>query len=217
MVTAEVTERQAHPRRDKARYAAKRRRARDRFPAWLAMDENRYFAMRKHLDGLAAEQQRRDAVAPMRSHDDKVAAFRSRGIDDRLVGTIILDLQGVARDAGGLRRVRGDAQRFVSLGRYARLVLGGRVFHSCFGGNDTILRAIRACDCEDRNPGSDRFGQGDAVLDGFSGKLRTIGWDEDLTVHCSLFARSCCETIEADLDLKMKRMGRPASVFRTQL
>jgi hypothetical protein len=40
------------------RYAAKRRGARDRFPAWLAMDENRYFAMRKHLGGLAAEQQR---------------------------------------------------------------------------------------------------------------------------------------------------------------
>ena len=73
-------------------YAAKKRCARDRFPAWLAMDEDRYIAMRKHLDGLAAEQQRRDAVAPMRSHDDKVAAFRSRGIDDRLVGTIILDL-----------------------------------------------------------------------------------------------------------------------------
>ena len=43
------------------RYAAKRRGARDRFPAWLAMDENRYFAMRKHLGGLAAEQQRRDS------------------------------------------------------------------------------------------------------------------------------------------------------------
>ncbi len=102
------------------RYAAKRRGARDRFPAWSAMDENRYFAMRKNLGGLAAEQQRRDAVAPMRSHDDKVAAFRSRGIDDRLVGTIILDLQGVARDAGSLCRVRGDAQRFTSLGRYRR-------------------------------------------------------------------------------------------------
>jgi hypothetical protein len=68
------------------------------------MDENRYFAMRKHLGGLAAEQQRRDAVAPMRSHDDKVAAFRSRGIDDRLVGTIIIDLQGVACDAGGTEK-----------------------------------------------------------------------------------------------------------------
>ena len=166
------------------------------------MDENRYFAMRKHLGGLAAEQQRRDAGAPMRSHDDKVAAFRSRGIDDRLVGMIILDLQRVARDAGGLRRFRGDAQRFVSLGRYARLVLGGRVFdHSFFGGNDTPLRAIRACDCEDRNPGSDRFGQRDAMLDGFFGKLRTVGWDEDLTVHCSLFARSCRETTVADMDL----------------
>ena len=78
------------------RYAAKRRGARDRLPAWLAMDENRYFAMRKHLGGLAPEQQRRDSVAPMRSHDDKVAAFRSRGIDDRLVGTIILDLLYIA-------------------------------------------------------------------------------------------------------------------------
>ena len=125
----------------------------------------------------------------MRSHDDKVATFRSRGIDDRLVGTIILDLQGVARDAGGLRRFRGDAQRFVSLGRYARVVLGGRVFdHSFFGGNDTPLRAIRACDCEDRIPGSDRFGQGDAM----SNFLSHCVWD---TYDAILDA--CCDAWNA--------------------
>jgi hypothetical protein len=35
----------------------------------LAMDENRCFGMRKHLDGLTAEHERRDAVATVRGHD----------------------------------------------------------------------------------------------------------------------------------------------------
>ena len=33
--------------------------------------------MREHLDGLAAEDDRGDAVAAVRGHDDKVAAFRA--------------------------------------------------------------------------------------------------------------------------------------------
>ncbi len=161
------------------------------------MDEDRYFAMGKHLDRLAAEQQRRDALASMGGHDDEVAAFRSGCINDRLVRTVILDLHGVAHDASGLRHASGDLKHFVGLGRNSRFVLGGRVLdRRCFEGTCTI----RTCDREERNAGSGRFGEGDAMLDGFPGKLRTVGRDKDFPVHCFLFARACAETIKPGLD-----------------
>ena len=40
-----------------------------------------------------------DTVATVRSHDDEVAAFRCRGVDDRLVGLLMLDLDRLADDA----------------------------------------------------------------------------------------------------------------------
>jgi hypothetical protein len=42
--------------------------------------------MREYLDRLAAEDDRGDAVAAVRGHDDKITPFQFRGIDDRLVG-----------------------------------------------------------------------------------------------------------------------------------
>ena len=65
--------------------------------------------MREHLDRLTAEHERRDAVATMRGHDDEIAAFRSRGIDDRPVGMLVLDLDRVERDTGRFCRVAGCA------------------------------------------------------------------------------------------------------------
>jgi hypothetical protein len=93
------------------------------------MDENRYFAMREHLDRLTAEHERRDAVAPMRGHDDEIAAFRSGGIDDRMVGMLVLKLDRVERDTSRFCRVDGCAERFSGVGRYARLVLSRRVLN----------------------------------------------------------------------------------------
>ena len=42
--------------------------------------------MREYLDRFAAKEDRGDAVPAVRGHNDKVTAFRRRGIDDRLVG-----------------------------------------------------------------------------------------------------------------------------------
>src|ERR1700691_2079276 len=64
-----------------------------------SIDQHWNLAMCKHLDCLAAEDDRRDAVAAVRSHDDEVAAFRCRGVDDRLVGLFMLDLDRLADDA----------------------------------------------------------------------------------------------------------------------
>jgi hypothetical protein len=43
------------------------------------MDQYRDLGMREHLARLAAEDDRGDAVAAMRGHDDKVTGFRLRG------------------------------------------------------------------------------------------------------------------------------------------
>jgi len=67
------------------------------------MDEYRDLAMGEDLERLAAEDDRGDAVAAMGGHDDEVTAFRNRGIDDRLVGMLMLNLDRLAFDACSLR------------------------------------------------------------------------------------------------------------------
>lgn len=47
--------------------------------------------MREHFDCLTAEDDRGDAVATMRGHDDKVTALRPCRIDDRLVRMFVVD------------------------------------------------------------------------------------------------------------------------------
>jgi hypothetical protein len=67
------------------------------------MDQYRDLGMRKNLDRLAAKDDRRNAVAAMRRHDNQVTAFRPGGIDDRTVGMLMLDLDHFACDARRLR------------------------------------------------------------------------------------------------------------------
>ncbi len=68
--------------------------------------------MGENLFGLAAEDDRSDAVPTVRGHDDKVAAFRPRGIDDRPIGMFMLDLNFLACDACCLRRLGGGSKKF---------------------------------------------------------------------------------------------------------
>ena len=75
------------------------------------MDEHRNFAMREDLERLAAEDQRGDAVAAVRSHDDQIAASRCSGIDNRLVGMLMLGLDRLACDARSLSCVGSGAER----------------------------------------------------------------------------------------------------------
>ena len=83
------------------------------------MDQYRDLAMREYLDRLAAEDDRGDAVAAMRGHDDKVTAFRLRGIDDRLVGMLMLDMDHLACDACRLRCAGDGAESFLGMLLYA--------------------------------------------------------------------------------------------------
>ena len=48
--------------------------------------------MRKHLDRLAAEGNRRDTATPVRGHNDQIALSRRSGIDDRLIDVLMLDV-----------------------------------------------------------------------------------------------------------------------------
>ena len=63
------------------------------------MHQYRDLRMRAYLDRLAAEDDRGDAVAAVRGHDDKVTAFRLRGINDRLVGMLMFDIDCLVCDA----------------------------------------------------------------------------------------------------------------------
>ncbi len=68
------------------------------------MDQHWDLAMGEDLDRLAAEHQRGYAVPAVRGHDDEITAFRLCDIDDRPVGMVMLDLDGLAGDTRCLRR-----------------------------------------------------------------------------------------------------------------
>jgi hypothetical protein len=62
------------------------------------MNKDRNLAMREYLDRLAAQDDRGDAAAAVRGHDDQVAVFRIRGIDDRPVGMLMLFMDDLPGD-----------------------------------------------------------------------------------------------------------------------
>ena len=103
------------------------------------MDQDRDPGVREDLDRFAAEEDRSDAMAAVRGHDDQVAGVRVRGFDDRLVGMHMLDAGSHAHDPGRLRRMGGGAKRLLGMFPHAkatpkdyrfRLALSGRSYNS---------------------------------------------------------------------------------------
>jgi len=103
-----------------------------------SMDQYRDLGMREDLDRLAAEDERGDAVAAVRGHDDEVTAFRPRGIDDRLVGMLMFDLHHLAWDARCLRRVGDGAKSFLGMSLHSGFVLSGRVLDHLRVGRERV-------------------------------------------------------------------------------
>ena len=147
------------------------------------MDQHRDLAMREDLYRLAAEHNRRDAVTAVRRHDNQVAAFQARDIDDRLVGMLIFDLDRLAHNACCLRRGSDRAQRFLSMLLHTCSVLSWRVLdHLRVGGE----RVKGLQDRQHGDFGPDPFGQSDTVLDGFPGEFRAVRWNQDVGIHGTL-------------------------------
>src|SRR5208282_5197306 len=152
-------------------------------PRGSAMDQYRDLGMREYLNGLAAEDDRGDAVAAVRGHDDKVAAFRPRGIDDRLVGMLMLDMDHLAGDACCLRCLGDGAESFLSMRLHAYFVLSRRVLEHPRVGREHMKGR------QDRQRGgfrADPLGQGDAVLDGLPSEFRPVRRYQDVGIHRSL-------------------------------
>ena len=144
------------------------------------MDQYRDLGMREHLDRLAAEDDRGEAMAAMRGHDDKVTAFRLRGIDDRLVGMLLLDLDHLAWDAFRLHCAGDGAESFLGMLPYACLVTGRRVLEHLRVGRQHMKRRQ---DRQHGNVGADPFRQGDAVLNSLPRKFRPVRWYQDIGIH----------------------------------
>src|SRR5262249_27541746 len=56
-------------------------------------------AVGQNLDSLAAKHNRRKSTSPVRGHNDQIAMFVGRGLDDRLIGMIMLYIHNVAGHA----------------------------------------------------------------------------------------------------------------------
>src|SRR6478735_11691136 len=66
--------------------------------------------MSQNLYGLAAEHNRSDAAAAVRCHGDQVTASRNSGVDNGLIGVLVLDLNGVATYVRGRSLLLGGGE-----------------------------------------------------------------------------------------------------------
>jgi len=137
------------------------------------MDEHRDLTMRQYLDRLATEDDRGDAVTTVRGHDDQIAALRASGINDRLIGMFMLDLNRLASDACCLRCLDHGAKSFLGMLLHPCLVRSRRVLDHLRVGRERVKRRQ---DRQDGGFGADPLGQGDAVLDSFTGEFRSVRW-----------------------------------------
>jgi hypothetical protein len=102
------------------------------------------------------------------------------GIDDRLVGILMLDLDHLARDACCLCRVGDGAKGLVGVVLHACFVLRRRILnHLRIGRQRMKWRQHR----KRRDFGANPLGQSDAVLHGFCGEFRPVGWYQDGGIH----------------------------------
>ena len=76
----------------------------------LAVDEYRRRAVGQHFRGLAAEHESRNTASAVRGHGDQIAAPARRGLDDRLVGMVVIDLEDLAGNASRLCLGEGLAE-----------------------------------------------------------------------------------------------------------
>ena len=59
-------------------------------------DEDRNFSVRENLIRHAAQDDRGNAAAAVRRHDDEIASSLLGGLDNRLMGMILQELRGFA-------------------------------------------------------------------------------------------------------------------------
>jgi len=110
------------------------------------MDHHRNLGVCEYLERLAAENDRSNTMATVRGHDDEIAAFRFRCIDDRLVGMLMLDLDRLARDACFLRCVHDGAKSFHGMLLHPRFVFVPRVLDHLRVGRERMKgRQDRQC------------------------------------------------------------------------
>ena len=69
-----------------------------RLPEPSVADEDRNFSVRENLIRHAAQDDRGNAAAAVRRHDDEIAFSLLGGLDNRLMGMILQDLRGFALD-----------------------------------------------------------------------------------------------------------------------
>ncbi len=134
--------------------------------------------MREDLDGFAAEDERRHTAASMRRHQDEIAAFRLRSINDGPIWMFMLQMKRLALHACRLR-CSG------CLGQNARSICRDLLFVPRLSIFDHIDRKNLKwkSDRQHSEFGLDLPGQSDTFRNGLIGQWRSIGWYQDMFVH----------------------------------
>src|SRR5262245_3039243 len=149
-------------------------------------DENRNFGMREHLRGHAAEHYCRNPAPSVRGHDDEIAPSPLGGLDDAFVRMVLFDLHRFARHTRGTRLLRDAIQYLLCVRLGALGMLGKRVRHLIDPRrrNRVDIEGCLHGQCCDLCP--DCFGKGQSMSHCPAGKLRTVGWNQNMPVHAVL-------------------------------
>src|SRR5947209_6648200 len=147
---------------------------------------SRDLAVRQDLGRLAAEHERRNALATMRGHEDKVTPLRPGRIDDALVRVIVHHVGTLARHPRRPGDLPNECQIAFSPVFAVLLVLLTRVAHHHRVHRHGVERRGHG---HGRDRGVDRLCECDALANRLLRQGRAVGGNQDVLVHRSLLSR----------------------------
>src|SRR5213594_3637441 len=153
----------------------------------LTANQSRDLAVRQDLGRLAAEHERRNALATMRGHEDKVTALRPARIDDALVRVILHHVGTLARHPRRPGDLPSEYQIAFSPVFAVLLVLLTRVAHHHRVPRHGVKRRGHG---HGRDRGVDRLCECDALADRLLGQGRAVGGNQDVLVHRCLLSQA---------------------------
>ena len=149
-------------------------------------DEHRNFRVRKDLGRYAAKHDCRKSASSVRGHNDEIAASLLGGVYDALVSLILFDLQGLANHTNRASFFRNSIQYSLCVCFGAFGVLGKSALHRINPGSRDCVNIERRLHRQCGHLCPDEFGKRQSMAHRPTGKLRAVGWDQNMPIHVLL-------------------------------
>src|SRR5438093_4630369 len=149
-------------------------------------DKNGNFRVREHFRRHPAKHDCRNPAPSMRGHDDEIASSLLGGLNNAFVGMVLLDLHCFADYTSRASLFRDAVQDLLRVG-FGTLGVQSKSFrhfiNSRSGNRVDVERSLYG---QRRDFCSDCFGERQSMAHRRAGKLRTVGWDQNMPIHAAL-------------------------------